>query len=95
MGGVPVLATHPTNGHQRRYFLRRLFGNLSTYVVTALQLAAAHHAAGFFNSAGTFLALYAPTQIPLSVVEGLVTVVIFRSLSTIALPELRMLKVAA
>lgn len=76
-------------------FCAAFFGNLSTYAVTALQLAAAHHAAGFLNSAGTFLALYAPTQIPLSVVEGLVTVVIFRSLSTIALPELRMLKVAA
>lgn len=76
-------------------FLAAFFGNISTYTVTALQLAAAHHAAGFANSAGTFLLLYAPTQLPLSIVEGLVTVVIFRSLSAIALPELKMLRVAA
>ncbi|MDO5076101.1 energy-coupling factor ABC transporter permease [Corynebacterium sp.] len=74
-------------------FLAAFFADLSTYVVTALQLAAAHHAAGFANAATTFMALYAPTQVPLAVVEGIVTVLVFRSLSVIASKELRILGV--
>lgn len=76
-------------------FCAALLGCLSTYVVTALQLALAHHANGLLNAAGTFLLLYAPTQLPLAVVEALVTVVVFRALSKIAVPELRMLGVPA
>lgn len=82
-------------GRDIAVFCAAFFGNLSTYVVTALQLALAHHDGGFIGSAGTFLALYAPTQLPLAVVEGLVTVVLFRTVTTIALPELRMLGVRA
>ncbi|WP_156192170.1 energy-coupling factor ABC transporter permease [Corynebacterium kalinowskii] len=76
-------------------FCAAFFGCLSTYVVTALQLAFAHHSGGLLSSAGTFLLLYAPTQLPLAVVEALVTVVVFRSLSKIAIPELRLLGVRA
>ncbi|MEJ6014330.1 energy-coupling factor ABC transporter permease [Corynebacterium sp. H127] len=72
-------------------FCAAFLGNLSTYCVTAMQLAGAHHAAGFGNAAGTFLALYAPTQVPLAVVEGIVTVLIFRSLRVIAKKELTVL----
>lgn len=74
-------------------FLAAFFADLSTYVVTALQLAAAHHAAGFGTAATTFMALYAPTQVPLAIVEGIVTVLVFRSLSVIATKELRLLGV--
>ncbi|WP_151530234.1 MULTISPECIES: energy-coupling factor ABC transporter permease [Corynebacterium] len=73
--------------------LAAFFADLSTYVVTAFQLAGAHHANGFFNSAMTFLALYAPTQLPLAVVESIITVLIFRSLRTIAARELSLLGV--
>ena len=72
-------------------FFAAFFADLSTYVVTALQLAAAHHGAGFGNAVATFLALYAPTQVPLAIVEGILTVLIFRSLTTIAPKELRSL----
>ena len=72
-------------------FFAAFFADLSTYVVTALQLAAAHHGAGFGNAMATFLALYAPTQVPLAIVEGILTVLIFRSLTTIAPKELRSL----
>lgn len=72
-------------------FCAAFLGNFATYCVTALQLAAAHHAAGFANAAGTFLALYAPTQVPLSIVEGIVSVLIFRSLRQIAKKELTVL----
>ncbi|WJZ03367.1 energy-coupling factor ABC transporter permease [Corynebacterium freiburgense] len=74
-------------------FLAAFFADLSTYIVTALQLAAAHHAAGFGHAATTFMALYAPTQIPLAIVEGIVTVLVFRSLRVIAAKELRILGV--
>lgn len=76
---------------KHQHLLRSVFADLSTYVVTALQLAAAHHGAGFGNAVATFLALYAPTQVPLAIVEGILTVLIFRSLTTIAPKELRSL----
>ncbi|AKK02910.1 energy-coupling factor ABC transporter permease [Corynebacterium epidermidicanis] len=72
-------------------FCAAFFGDLATYVTTAIQLAVAHHATGFTSSAVTFLALYAPTQIPLAIVEGIVTVLIFGSLRKIATSELRIL----
>ncbi|GGG78517.1 energy-coupling factor ABC transporter permease [Corynebacterium pelargi] len=65
-------------------FFAALFADLSTYVVTATQLAAAHHDAGFFNAWITFLSLYAPTQLPIAAAEAIVTVLIFRALATIA-----------
>ena len=79
-------------------FFAAFFADLSTYVVTALQLAAAHHGAGFGNAVATFLALYADYiltapngRMPLAIVEGILTVLIFRSLTTIAPKELRSL----
>lgn len=74
-------------------FMAALFANLSTYVVTATQLALAHHAEGFWNSWATFLALYAPTQLPIAVVEAIITVLIMRALMKTAVPELRRLEV--
>lgn len=76
-------------------FSAAFFGCLATYVVTALQLAFAHHAGGLLSAAGTFLLLYAPTQLPLAVIEGLVTVVVYRTLSQVAIPELKLLGVKA
>lgn len=74
-------------------FCAAFLGNISTYVVTALQLALAHNEQGFLVAAGSFLALYAPTQLPLAVIEALITVVIMRSLTQIAAKELRILGV--
>ena len=62
-------------------------------MVTSVQLALAHHAGGFVNSVLTFLGLFATTQIPLAIVEGIVTVLIFRSLRVIAAKELDVLGV--
>lgn len=71
-------------------FLAAALGDLFTYCVTAFQLAIAHHAdttlAGAF---GKFLAVFAPTQIPLAVIEGILTVLIMAALETYARPELR------
>lgn len=72
-------------------FLAALLGNLATYVVTATQLALAHHAQGLVQAWLTFMGLYAPTQVPIAVIEAIVTVLIVRALSKIAVPELQRL----
>lgn len=70
-------------------FFAAFFADLSTYLVTALQLAFAHHANGTVASAAlSFLALYGPTQVPLAVVEAIITVLIIRSLRKLATSDL-------
>lgn len=59
-------------------FLAAFLGNLFTYVVTSGQLAFAYPQDGsVLVSLGKFLMVFAYTQLPLAVVEGLVTVVVF------------------
>lgn len=71
-------------------FLAAALGDLMTYVITAVQLALAHHADTTFGAAlGKFMVIFAPTQIPLAIIEGLITVVIIMGLETYAKPELR------
>lgn len=71
-------------------FLAAAFGDLFTYITTAIQLALAHHADTTFGAAlGKFMVIFAPTQIPLAIIEGLITVVIIMGLETYAKPELR------
>lgn len=71
-------------------FLAAAFGDLFTYCVTAFQLAIAHHSDVSVGGAfAKFLAVFAPTQIPLAVIEGILTVLIIVALETYARPELR------
>ena len=72
-------------------FLAAALGNLFTYCVTSIQLAFAYpsEAGGVGASAVKFLGVFAPTQIPLAVIEGILTVVIVIGLETYAKPELR------
>lgn len=72
-------------------FLAAFLGDLFTYCVTSLQLAIAHpsEVGGFAASAGKFLAVFAPTQLPLALIEGLITVVIIIGLESFAVPELK------
>jgi cobalt/nickel transport system permease protein len=65
-------------------------GSLFTYVITALQLAIAHPSeiGGIGASAAQFLAVFAPTQIPLSVVEALLTVLVIIAMEKVASREL-------
>ena len=65
-------------------------GSLLTYVITALQLAIAHpsETGGIVASAASFLAVFAPTQIPLSVVEALLTVLVITGMEKVAKREL-------
>lgn len=71
-------------------FLAAAVGDLFTYLVTAGQLALAHHADTTVTAAfGKFLLVFAPTQLPLAVIEGLLTALIVMGLETYAKPELR------
>lgn len=54
-------------------------GNLATYVVASIQLALAYPSSigGVLASATKFMGVFAITQIPLAIVEGIVSVVIY------------------
>lgn len=73
-------------------FSAAFFGDLLTYCVTSLQLAVAYPSAegGVYMSALKFLGIFAPTQLPLAVVEGILTVVVIMTLETYAKQELKL-----
>ena len=65
-------------------------GDLFTYVVTSMQLAWAHPGeAGFAASLVEFLGVFAVTQIPLAIVEGILSAIVVMLLTAYAKPELR------
>lgn len=71
-------------------FLAAFLGDLFTYCVTAFQLALAHNSAASFSVAlKENLVIFAGTQIPLAIVEGILTVVIIIGLEAYARPELK------
>ena len=71
-------------------FLAAFLGDLFTYCVTAVQLGLAQHADTTLPAAiGRFLLVFAPTQLPLAVIEGLLTCMIVMGLETYAKPKLR------
>lgn len=71
-------------------FLAASLGDLFTYCITSIQLGLDHpsEAGGVLASIGKFMGIFAVTQIPLAIVEGLLTVVIVIALETYAKPEL-------
>ena len=71
-------------------FLAAALGDLFTYCVTALQLAVAYPAAdgGIATSIVKFMGVFAPTQLPLAVIEGLLTTAIIMGLESYAKNEL-------
>ena len=74
-------------------FLAAALGDLFTYCVTSLQLAMAYPSAngGVAASAVEFLGVFAPTQLPLAVVEGLLTMLVIMGMETYAMPELQLI----
>ncbi len=71
-------------------FLAATLGDLFTYCVTSLQLALAYpsQSGGISTSIVKFLVVFAPTQLPLSIIEGILTVVIIMCLETYAKSEM-------
>ena len=59
-------------------FLAAVMGDWLTYVTTAVQLSLAFPIPTFGSALVKFIAIYAYTQVPLAIAEGLLTVVIFR-----------------
>jgi cobalt/nickel transport system permease protein len=76
-------------------FVGMALADQATYGTTALQLAWAHPDAvsGFTGAAVKFLGVFAITQIPLAIGEGLLGVLLFRVLLTNARPDLERLRV--
>ena len=76
-------------------FLAAAVANLMTYVVTSAQLALAYPdpIGGFIASFAKFGAIFAITQIPLAISEGILTVLIFNALCSNAPAELKALGV--
>ena len=68
-------------------FFAAALGDLATYVVTSLQLGVV------FGGFVKFLAVFALTQVPLAIAEGLLTVVIFNILEKYSKTELQELEV--
>lgn len=65
-------------------------GDLFTYCVTSAQLALAHPGqAGVMASMAEFLGIFALTQIPLAIVEGILSAIVVMMLESFAKPELR------
>jgi cobalt/nickel transport system permease protein len=63
-----------------RVFLAAAVADLATYITTSLQLALAFPAesGGVMTSFKIFAGIFAVTQVPLAITEGILTVVIFR-----------------
>lgn len=78
-------------------FLAAALGDLLTYVTTSVQLALAFPAetGGFAASLAKFMGIFAVTQIPLAISEGILTVIIFNAISAYGKEELKSLKLFA
>lgn len=76
-------------------FLAASLGDMLTYVTTSAQLALAFPdaAGGFAASFAKFAAVFAVTQIPLAISEGLLTVVVFNALARFNPQELQAMNV--
>ena len=68
-------------------------GDIFTYCITSIQLAIAYPSqnGGIMASAVKFLGIFAPTQFPLAVIEGILTVIIIIALQTYAMPEMKLI----
>ena len=89
--GVYALCKKARVNRKLAIFLAASLGDLFTYCVTSLQLAMAYPAAegGVAASAVRFLGVFAPTQLPLAAIEGILTVLVVMGLESCARPELR------
>ncbi len=79
--------------HLVSVFLAAALGDLFTYCVTSVQLALAYpsESGGVLASAVKFLGVFAPTQVPLAVVEGLLTTAVIICLESFAGAELKLI----
>ena len=83
-------------GRSVAVFAAAALGNLATYCTTSVQLALAFPdpATGFGGAMVKFLSIFAITQVPLAIVEGLLTVVVVNVLMQYSRDELSVLAFA-
>jgi cobalt/nickel transport system permease protein len=76
-------------------FLAAALGDLATYIMTSIQLALAHPAetGGVYVSLLKFMAIFAVTQVPIAVAEGLLTVLIMNLLISYSHEEMASLNI--
>jgi cobalt/nickel transport system permease protein len=89
-----VYNTIAKTGHQKiAVFLASMLEDLCTYLVTAVQLALAFPAVqgGFVAAFVKFVSVFAITQIPLAISEGLLTVLVWNWLQDYGQQELKIL----
>jgi cobalt/nickel transport system permease protein len=93
--GAYRLARSAGSGLLPAVFAGVALADLATYVTTSVQLALAFPDAstGLAGALGKFLGVFAVTQIPLAIGEGLLGVLLFRVLTVNARPELERLGV--
>jgi cobalt/nickel transport system permease protein len=84
----------PTGRTRLAVFAAAALADLASYGVTAIQLALAFPASsgGFGASLLKFGSIYAITQVPLAITEGLLTVLVWNWLQTYGKPELTTLQ---
>lgn len=93
VGWLAWRALHTRTPQGVAVFFAAALADLTAYVVTSVQLAVAHPdpTGGVVASFAKFGAIFAVTQIPLAISEGLLTVLIFNALRREAAVELRAL----
>jgi cobalt/nickel transport system permease protein len=93
--GVFTLVRRLGGGLSVAVFLAAALADLATYCTTAAQLALAHPdpSSGVAGALAEFIAIFALTQIPLAVTEGLLTVLVVRLLTRVTPAELARLGV--
>jgi cobalt/nickel transport system permease protein len=76
-------------------FLAAALGDLLTYVTASVQLALAFPAetGGFIASLTKFMAIFAITQIPLAISEGILTLMMFNAIAAYSKDELKYLRI--
>lgn len=70
-------------------FLSATMGDMATYVLTSVQLAVAYPGDSFWVSFGKFMTVFAPTQIPIAIAEGILTVIVYGVIQKNCAKELR------
>ncbi|WP_458415303.1 energy-coupling factor ABC transporter permease [Schinkia sp. CFF1] len=84
--------TSLVNKHSIAVFSAAFFANISTYMFTSFQLALAFPANGIWVTFLKFMSIFAITQIPLAIVEGLLTIAVWNWLKAYNAKELHFLK---
>ncbi|MCI5697420.1 MAG: energy-coupling factor ABC transporter permease [Clostridiales bacterium] len=78
-------------------FLATALGDLFTYCITSFQLAFAYpsETGGVMASVAKFLGIFAATQVPLAIIEGILSALVYMALMNYAKPEMRAIGLVA